>query len=124
MPTATAVTTARAGTESDLTHSGASLAGLWSLPGAGINVALARANTGSAVTFLTCGSDLANGAIVCDGRGHRRLWGCAPDGLETSAPVLGRGVSVGGRSAFGWHRDHSEHPRASELAEETDQLCL
>jgi len=58
----------QADTKYNLTLSGASPKGLWSLLGAGINSALATAHPGSSVTYQTSGGGLANIGIVSDGK--------------------------------------------------------
>lgn len=67
MLTATVMTPAQAETKYNLTLSGASPEGLWSLLGAGINAAMATAYPGSAVTYQTSGGGLANVAVVSGG---------------------------------------------------------
>lgn len=52
----------------NLTLSGASPGGLWSLLGAGIHAAVAAEYPGSAVTYQTSGGGLANVMLVSDGR--------------------------------------------------------
>lgn len=57
-----------ADTKYNLTLSGASPGGLWSLLGAGINSAVAEAYPDSAVTYQTSGGGLANVALVAGGQ--------------------------------------------------------
>ena len=52
----------------NLTLTGASPGGLWSLLGAGIHAAVAAEYPGSAVTYQTSGGGLANVMLVSDGR--------------------------------------------------------
>ncbi len=58
----------QAQTKYNLTLTGASPKGLWSLLGAGINSALATAYPGSSVTYQTSGGGLANVGIVSNGK--------------------------------------------------------
>jgi len=55
-------------TARNLTLTGASPGGLWSLLGAGINSAVAANHPGSTVTYQTSGGGLANVALVSGGR--------------------------------------------------------
>ncbi len=59
---------ATAQTRQNLTLTGASPGGLWSLLGAGIHAAVAAEYPGSAVTYQTSGGGLANVMLVSDGR--------------------------------------------------------
>lgn len=56
--------------EYNLTLTGASPKGLWSLLGAGTNAALAAAYPGSTITYQTSGGGLANIPIVSTGKAH------------------------------------------------------
>lgn len=55
-------------TRYNLTLTGASPGGLWSLLGAGVNAAVAAEYPGSAVTYQTSGGGLANVMLVSEGR--------------------------------------------------------
>ena len=59
---------AEAQTSYNLSLTGASPGGLWSLLGAGINAAVATRHPGSVVTYQTSGGGLANVALVSGGR--------------------------------------------------------
>lgn len=59
---------AQADSKYNLTLTGASPGGLWSLLGAGINAAVAEAYPGSTVTYQTSGGGLANVALVASGQ--------------------------------------------------------
>ena len=55
-------------TSYNLTLTGASPGGLWSLLGAGINAAVVSRHPGSVVTYQTSGGGLANVMLVSGGR--------------------------------------------------------
>jgi TRAP transporter TAXI family solute receptor len=61
-------TAAGAQTRYNLSLTGASPGGLWSLLGAGVHAAIAAEYPGSAVTYQTSGGGLANVMLVSDGR--------------------------------------------------------
>jgi hypothetical protein len=65
---ALAATAASAQTRLNLTLTGASPGGLWSLLGTGINAAVAAEYPGSAITYQTSGGGLANVVLVSEGR--------------------------------------------------------
>lgn len=61
---------AHADTEYNLSLSGASPGGLWSLLGAGINASVAAAYPGSTVSYQTSGGGLANVGLVSSGQAN------------------------------------------------------